>query len=40
VPLTPEGLAYAGAGVLAGLIMIFGSRRVLRRRRRPKEMKA
>ncbi|MGD1878866.1 MAG: DUF2937 family protein [Kiloniellaceae bacterium] len=39
VPLTPEGLAYAGAGVLLGLMLIFGSRRVLRRRR-PKELKA
>ncbi len=38
LPLTPEGLVYAGCGVLAGLVLIFGSRRVLRRR--PKELKA
>ncbi|GAB4394788.1 MAG: hypothetical protein Tsb0032_23170 [Kiloniellaceae bacterium] len=39
LPLTPEGLVYAGCGALAGLIAIFGSRRVLRRRR-PKELEA
>jgi hypothetical protein len=39
LPLTPEGLVYAGCGALAGLILIFGSRRVLRRRRR-KELNA
>jgi hypothetical protein len=38
VPLTPEGLAYAACGVLAGLVFVLGSRRVLRRRRRPKEL--
>lgn len=40
VPLTPEGLVYAACGALAGLGLIFGSRRVLRRRRRRKEMQA
>jgi hypothetical protein len=40
VPLTPEGLAYAACGALTGLALVSGSRRVLRRRRRPKEMKA
>ncbi|MEQ8354103.1 MAG: DUF2937 family protein [Kiloniellaceae bacterium] len=40
VPLTPEGLIYAGSGVVAGLILCFGSRRLLRRRRRQKEMEA
>ena len=40
VPLTPEGFAYAAAGALAGLALVFGSRRVLRRRRRPKELEA
>ncbi|MEQ9609653.1 MAG: DUF2937 family protein [Kiloniellaceae bacterium] len=40
VPITPEGLSYAAAGMLAGLIVIFGSRRVLRRRRRHKELQA
>jgi len=38
VPLTPEGVVYAGCGMLAGLIACFGSRRLLRRRRRPKEI--
>lgn len=40
VPLTPEGLAYAGIGALAGLIFCFGSRRVVRRRRARKEREA
>jgi hypothetical protein len=40
LPLTPEGLAYAGGGALAGLAVCFGARRVLRRRRREKEMQA
>ena len=40
VPITPEGLTYATVGALAGLIVIFGSRRVLRRRRRHKELQA
>ncbi|GAB4356655.1 MAG: hypothetical protein Kow00114_07680 [Kiloniellaceae bacterium] len=38
VPITPEGLSYAAAGVLAGLIAVFGAGRLLRRRRR-KELK-
>ncbi len=38
VPITPEGLSYAAAGVLAGLIAVFGAGRVVRRRR-PKELK-
>lgn len=33
VPLTPEGFVYGGVGVLAGLILCGGSRRVLRRRK-------
>src|SRR3546814_1244634 len=33
LPLTPEGFSYAAAGALAGLAIIFGSRRALRRRR-------
>ncbi len=40
LPLTPEGLLYTGIGVLAGLTACFGTRRVLRRRRRPREMQA
>jgi len=40
LPLTPEGLAYAAAGGLAGLITCFGGRRVVRRRRRHREMEA
>jgi hypothetical protein len=40
LPLTPEGFAYAGLGVLAGLVACFGTRRVVRRGRRPKEMQA
>ena len=40
VPLTPEGLAYAGAGVLTGLLACLGTRRLVRRRRRPKEIEA
>lgn len=40
VPLTPEGLSYAACGVLAGLVIIFGSRRLLRRRRRSRELEA
>lgn len=39
LPLTPEGLAYAAAGALAGLMTCFGARRILRRRR-PKELHA
>ena len=39
VPLTPEGLAYAAAGALAGLIVCFGTRRVVRRRR-PRKLEA
>lgn len=34
VPLTPEGMAYAGCGVLAGLVACFGSRRLVWRRRK------
>jgi len=34
LPLTPEGMVYAGIGALIGLIFCFGSRRVVRRRRR------
>ncbi|WP_420348716.1 DUF2937 family protein [Pelagibius sp.] len=33
VPLTSEGLIYGGAGVLAGLLLCGGSRRLLRRRK-------
>jgi Protein of unknown function (DUF2937) len=41
VPLTPEGLAYAAVGALAALALMFGTRRVVRRRRhRPKELQA
>jgi hypothetical protein len=40
LPLTPEGFLYAAAGALLGLILCFGSRRVVRRRRRRKEMEA
>ena len=40
VPLTPEGLVYAGCGVLAGLVIVLGSRRLLGRRRRSKELEA
>jgi hypothetical protein len=39
LPLTPEGLSYAAAGALAGLMICFGSRRLVRRRR-PKEKEA
>ncbi|MGF1629532.1 MAG: DUF2937 family protein [Kiloniellaceae bacterium] len=39
LPLTPEGLTYAATGALAGLIVCFGSRRLVRRRR-PKEKEA
>src|SRR3546814_16432847 len=35
--LTPEGFSYAAAGALAGLAIIFGSRRALRRRRRRRQ---
>jgi len=38
LPLTPEGLLYAAVGGLIGLFFCFGSRRVVRRRRRRKEM--
>ncbi|HEY9539394.1 MAG TPA: DUF2937 family protein [Kiloniellaceae bacterium] len=37
LPLTPEGFSYAAAGALAGLAIIFGSRRALRRRRRRRQ---
>jgi hypothetical protein len=40
LPLTPEGLTYAACGALAGLALVFGSRRVVRRRRRHKELQA
>lgn len=39
VPITPEGLSYAAAGALAGLIAVFGAGRVVRRRR-SKELQA
>ena len=38
VPITPEGLSYAGAGGLAGLGMIYGARRPIRRRKRRQQM--
>ena len=34
LPLTPEGFVYAAVGAFAGLAAVFGSRRLLRRRRR------
>jgi hypothetical protein len=41
LPLSPEGFTYAACGALLGLIFCFGSRRVVRRRRRrQKEMEA
>jgi len=39
VPLTPEGFAYAGVGLLVGLLCFSGLKRMVWRRRR-KEMKA
>lgn len=38
VPLTPEGMVYAGCGVLAGLLTCFGTRRLVRRRRKEIEV--
>jgi len=40
VPLSPEGLAYTAVGALIGLATTFGARRLLRRRRRLRELKA
>src|SRR3546814_10428057 len=40
VPLTPEGLAYAACGALAGLGLILGSRRVLRSEEHTSELQS
>ena len=40
LPLTPEGFAYAGCGLLVGLLCFSAMRRMIWRRSRRKEMKA